>query len=122
MALDGKDLAGDAAQRRRRVARTGSHLEHLVGGLEFEQLDHARDNVRLRDGLPGLDGERRILIGEVCEMLCHEGLARHCAHGRKHQRIADPAPGEMPSHHNRPVARVGVGLFGEVGSTGGHGD
>ena len=48
------------------------------------ELDHARDDVRLRDGLPRLDGQRRILIGEFLQMLRHEGLARHRAHGGKH--------------------------------------
>ena len=120
VALDGEHLAGDAAQHRRRVARAGADLEHRVGGPKLQQLDHAGDDIRLRDGLPGLDGQRRILIGEIRQMLRHERLARHRAHGRKHQRIADAARRQMPRHHDGAVARMPVGASGELGGGGGH--
>ena len=120
MPLDRVNLAGDAAQHRRRVAGAGANLEHLVGGFQLQQLDHAGDDVRLRDGLPGLDGERRILIGEVRQMLRHERLARHGAHGRKHQRIANAARRQMPRHHDGAVAGVPVGAIGGLGVEGGH--
>ena len=64
VALDGEHLAGNAAQHRRRVARAGADLEHRVGGPKLQQLDHAGDDIRLRDGLPRLDGQRRILIAK----------------------------------------------------------
>ena len=121
MALDGEHLAGDAAQHRRRVARAGADLEHRVGGLGFQQLDHAGDDVRLRDGLPGLDGKCRILIGEVGQMLRHERLARHRAHRRKHQGIADAARRQMPRDHDGAVARMPVRASGELGVGESHG-
>ena len=62
--LDGIDLVGDAAQHGRGIAGARSNFEHFVGWLELKKLDHARDDVRLGDGLAGLDGKRRVLVGE----------------------------------------------------------
>ena len=122
MALDGVDLARDAAEHGGGIARTGAHFEHLVARLELQQLDHAGDDVRLGNGLARLDRQRRVLVGELGEMLRHERLARHFAHGGEHQRIDDAARPKVPRHHDRPVARVGVVTALKLGVGGWHGD
>ena len=122
VALDGIDLARDAAQHGGGIARAGAHFEHLVAGIELEQLDHAGDDVGLGDGLPRLDRQRRILIGELRQVLRHERLARHLAHGGEHQRVGDAARLKMPRHHDRPVARVAVVAVLELGMGGCHAD
>jgi hypothetical protein len=122
MALDGVDLARDPAQDRGGIARARADFEHLVAGLKFEQLDHAGDDVRLRDGLAGLDRQRRILVGKLGEMLRYEGLSRHFAHRGEDQRIGDAARLKMPRHHDRPVARVPVLTVNQLGLGGCHAD
>jgi hypothetical protein len=115
VALYRVDLASDAAHHRRRIARARADLEHLVAWLELEQLDHAGDDVRLRDGLPRLDGQSRILVGEFLQRVGHEGLARDPAHGGKHKRIGDAARFEMVRDHDGAVARMLVLRRGRSG-------
>ena len=112
VALDCRDLAGDAAHHRRRVARARADLEHLVAGAKLGELDHARHDIRLRDGLARLDRQRRILVSEFLQRRGDEVLARHLSHGGKHERIDDAARLEMPRHHEGAVARVAVGMPG----------
>ena len=59
VALDGEHFVGHAAHHRRGVAGASADLEHLVAGLDLGELEHARDDIGLRDGLPRFDGERR---------------------------------------------------------------
>ena len=74
--LDGVDLARDPAEDRRGVARAGADLEHAIAGPERERRGHQRDDVRLRDRLPALDRQRRVLVGELRELGGEERLAR----------------------------------------------
>ena len=67
---------------------------------------------------PASMGSAEVLIGEVRQMLRHERLARHRAHGREHQRIADAARRKMPRHHDGAVAGMPVGASGELGGGG----
>src|SRR4026209_2842450 len=63
--------------------------------VEIELLGHEGDDVRLRDGLAAVDGERDVLIGVVGKGGVDEHLARHALDGAQHPRIADaaaPAP------------------------------
>ena len=55
-----------------------------------------------------LDGQRRILVDELLEVLRHEALARHGAHGFKQQRIVNAARLEMPLDHEGTVACIGA--------------
>ena len=55
VALDGEHLARHAAHHRRRIARAGADLEHLVAWLDLGKLEHAGDDIGLGDGLPRLD-------------------------------------------------------------------
>jgi hypothetical protein len=70
----------------------------------------------LRDGLPGLDRQRGILIGEFPEMLGDESLARHRAHGGKQQGIGDATGLQMPFDHEGTVTNIrAVQYFGVCG-------
>jgi hypothetical protein len=88
--------------------------------LDLGKFQHARDDVGLRDGLPGLDRQRGILIGEFLQMLGHEGLARHGAHGGKQQRIVNAAGAEMAGDHHRPLLHIGA--VQDFGALHGHDD
>ncbi len=102
--LDGEHPVRHAAHHRRGVARSGADLEHGVAGLDLGKLEHARHDVGLGDGLPRLDRECGVLIGEFLQMLGHEGLARHLPHRREQQRIGDAAglrDGAPPYGHGR---------------------
>ena len=120
VSLDGEHLVGHAAHDRRGVARSGADLEHRVAWLDLGKLDHAGDDIRLRDGLARLDGQRRILVDELLEMLRHEGLARHRAHGFKQERIVNAARLEMPLDHDGTVA--GIGAVEDFGALQDHDD
>ena len=122
VALDGVDLARNAAQHRGGIAGTGAHFEHLVAGLELEQLDHAGDDIGLRDGLARLDRQRRVLIGEFREVLRNERLARDFAHGGKHQLVGDAARLKVARHHDRPLVRMPVIVALRLGMGGCHVD
>ncbi len=118
MTFDGIDLVRHPAHHRRGIARARADLEHRVAGLDLGQLDHAGDNIGLRDGLPRLDRQRRIFIGEFLQMLGDESFARHCAHGSKEQRIGDAAGAKVARDHDSPVADISV--IQNVGALYGH--
>ncbi len=103
VALDGVDLVGDAAEHGRGIAGPCADLENLIAGLNFGEFEHAGDDIRLRDGLAGLDGERGVLIGELLQGLGDEGFARHLAHGGKRIGVGDAAGLKMPRHHDGAV-------------------
>jgi hypothetical protein len=92
-----------APDRGRGVAGSRADFENLIAGLNFGELQHASDDIRLRDGLAGLDGKRRVLVRELLQGLGDEGFAWHLAHGRKRIGIGDAAGLKMPRDHHRPV-------------------
>jgi hypothetical protein len=71
--------------------------------LESERLDRERDDVRLRDRLPGLDRQRRILVGKLGECFRDEVLPRHAAEGLEQARVVDAATGELELDHALPI-------------------
>ena len=79
-------------------------LENLIAGPNFGEFEHAGDDIRLRDGLAGLDRERGVLIGELLKRFRYKRLARDLAHGRKHERVGDKSGFEMPRNHDGAVA------------------
>lgn len=97
--LDRVHPARDAAQHRRRIARAGADLEHAVAGSQLGRLGHHRHDVRLRDRLAFVDGQRRVLVGELGQRLAHESLARHLAHRRQHPLVAHAAAGDVHADH-----------------------
>ena len=50
----------------------------------------------------------RILVGEFLQRLGDERLARHFAHGGKHERVGDAARLEMMRDHDSAVASMSV--------------
>ena len=53
--LNADDRARNAANDRCCVTGAGADLEYNVGRRNLRGFDHQGDNVRLGDGLPGLD-------------------------------------------------------------------
>ncbi len=105
LALDRDDLGGDPAHHRRRVTRSCTDLEHPVAGLDARRLDHQRDDVGLRNRLPGLDWQRVVAVDLADILGRHELLARHVPEGVEDHRIADSPSGDLPLHH--PLAKLG---------------
>jgi len=62
VALDRVHLVSDAAQHSGRVAGSGADLEHAIVRREIERRSHRRYDVWLRDRLPDIDRQRRILV------------------------------------------------------------
>ncbi len=56
VALDGVDLARDAREDGRRVARPGADLEHAIVGAEPQRLRHQGHDEGLGDRLPASMG------------------------------------------------------------------
>ncbi len=110
MPLDSAHAARDPAHHRGRVAGARANFEHVVARLNLGKLDHACDDIRLRDGLPRLDGKRRILVGEFLQRPRHEGLARHLAHGFEDVVIGDAARLQMPRDHDLAIGGAGIVL------------
>ena len=98
VALDRIDLGRDAAQHGGRVAGSGADLEHAVARRELERRGHRRDDVRLRDRLPGLDRQRRVLVGELGELGGDERLTRHGPHRGEDRLVAEAAGHELLDH------------------------
>jgi hypothetical protein len=76
---------------------------------EAEGLDRDRDDVWLRDGLPAADGQRRVLVGELGEVVGHERLARHAAERLEHARVRDAPAGELELDHATANVRLAHG-------------
>jgi hypothetical protein len=69
------------------VARPGAHLQHALGAREGEGLGHQADDERLRDGLAGADGQRRVAVGVGAVLGRDELLAGHRADRREHALV-----------------------------------
>ena len=106
MPLDAVDLAGQSAQNRRRVARSGADIEDAVAGLDLGGFDHQRDNVRLRDSLAGAMGSGAVFVGEFLHSRANESLARHLSHGFEHARVSDTSPGHLEGDHSLALDRA----------------
>ncbi len=89
-ALDGVDLSGDPREHRRLVAGARSDFKHAARFVALQQLGHTRDDVGLRDGLVGVDGERVVAVGAALKRLGDEEVARHVGHRRQHAAVPYP--------------------------------
>src|SRR4029434_5866152 len=74
-------------------------LERPVARLRPRRLDHHRHDVRLRDGLPFLDGQGLVCVRVIAAPLGYESLPRYRTHGFQHRRVVDPAAGDLRLHH-----------------------
>ena len=74
--LDRVDFCCNLGQHGRRVAGARADFEHPFAALQIQRLRHQRHDIGLGDGLPGIYGERRILIGEFPQTLRKKRHAR----------------------------------------------
>ena len=74
-AFDRVDIGRDLGEHGRRIARPGADLEHSFPALEGERLGHKGDDIGLRDGLPFVDRQRGILVGELLKLPRQESFA-----------------------------------------------
>src|SRR5258708_39951270 len=103
LALDRYHFIDKAADHRRRVARSGTDLEHPVARPDPGGLDHQGYNVGLRDGLPRFDRQRVVAIGEMCMVVADERFARHGHKGLEDRLLANPPATELlPDHRLAP--------------------
>ena len=97
--LHGVDVADDAGQHRGGVPGAGADLEHPGIRPRLDGGDHEGDDIRLRDRLPLLDRQRRVLVGELAQLVGHERLTRHHPHGVEDPFVAHAARGDLMLHH-----------------------
>jgi len=96
--FDGKYASGDSRKHRRLVPRSRADLEHgriLVG---FEKLSHARDHVRLRNGLHIANGQRVITVSLCLQRIGHEKVTWNLAHRFEHAFVLNSAASKQLNH------------------------
>src|SRR5437868_794705 len=98
-ALNRVHIGGDLRQYRGGVTGTGADLEDFFAALEHQGFCHEGDDVGLGNGLALANRERRIFVSEFAQLLRHEQLSRHLAHGIKDELIADAARGYVLLDH-----------------------
>jgi len=76
--------------------------------LKGRELQHPRDDPRLRDGLPRRGGKREIAVRAALEAGFDEQVSRYLLHGAQHARVHDAAPGDLLLDFF-----AGSGTFGE---------
>ena len=97
--LDGVHVADEARKDGGLVAGAGAHFEDGFVPGQFQRLGHNRHHIRLRDGLPGADGQGLILVGFACMLGRHEFFPRDFPEGVEHARVADVAVAQLPLDH-----------------------
>lgn len=95
MPLDAKDLLGEQAGERRCITGARAHLQHTIGMLDLGKLEHARNDVGLRDRLVGPNRKRTIFEREVAQSVGNESGPRHAAKGMKHAFVRDAASAKL---------------------------
>ena len=71
------------------VAGASPDLEDALIAVKAEFLDRERDDVRLRDGLPAADRQRRVFVGAMPHSRGHEGMPRCEIERAEHGEVAD---------------------------------
>ncbi len=102
--LDGIDLANHFREHRCRVSGAGPYLQGAAAGARLDALDHEGDDIGLRNGLVGLDRQRRILVRELGEFVGEKSLARDTSHRFEHRWIAHSARGNLIADHPKTLA------------------
>ena len=97
--LDRVDFRRDLCQHGRRIAGTRPNFEHPFAALQIQRLRHQRHNIGLGDGLPGSDGERRILIGEFPQTLRKKCLPRNLSQSAEDRCGADATGRDLIFDH-----------------------
>src|ERR1019366_3103277 len=81
------------------IAGARPHLENALSAFQGERLRGEGDDVWLRDRLPFGDRQRRVVVGELRELLGEERFPRDVPERVHDARIGDPAAGELPVDH-----------------------
>ncbi len=89
VALDRVHVRGEQRQQRGVVSGTGPDVEHAVGRLEAQGLEHASDDERLGDRLATADREGHVLVGAPAQVRRDEPLARNARDRSEHALVAD---------------------------------
>src|SRR4030067_2905523 len=79
MPLDRMDPSGKNSQQGCLVTGACAHLQYIFIALQFHELSHQSDNIRLRDRLALPDGQWTICISDVCVFLRDEPMAWNVA-------------------------------------------
>jgi hypothetical protein len=74
------------------IPGAGADVEDLLRAGQFQELAHACDHDRLRDGLPGADRQRGVLPREPGEGLRDEQMPGHGSNRRHHPFVPNVRP------------------------------
>src|SRR5207244_2498721 len=89
-ALDRVHLGKEVREHRRLVAAAGADFQRFTWAfISQDELDHASDHERMRDGLAEADRQRVVLVGAAGERLLDEEVPRHAAERGEHALVAD---------------------------------
>ena len=99
MALDGKNPGARLCQHGGGIAGAETDIEDADARPGRGQLGHQGDDIGLRHGLPGADGQRPVFIGVCPPRIRQERLARHTPHRRQHAHIANPTRLQLGLDH-----------------------
>ena len=97
--LDRVDFCCNLGQHGRRIAGACADFEHPFAALQIQRLRHQRHNIGLGDGLPGIYGERRILIGEFPQTLRKKRLPRNLSQSAEDRCGADATGRDLIFDH-----------------------
>lgn len=107
--LDREHILGEPAQDRRGVPGASPDLENAFVAFQAERFDCDRHDVGLRDRLLLADGQRGVSIGELHELVGHEGLTRNGAERIEEARVRNAAARKLEVDHLRTRFRKGHG-------------
>ena len=99
VALDGKNLRGQFREQRSQIARSSTDFQNFIGWRKRKNFEHARYDVRLRDGLAFADGQRMIFVGLIAVAFGREVVTRHLLHGREDALVGDAACPQLGLDH-----------------------
>ena len=88
-AFEGVNLRSQTGEHRGLIAGAGANLKNSHVIVEFKQLSHPGDDVRLRNGLIEFDWQGMVAISLTLKCLRNEKVARHQIHCFEHSLIAD---------------------------------
>ena len=97
--LDRMDFTGDLGKDCSRISGARADLEYLFAALQSQCFGHQCHDVRLGDGLLGLDGQRRIFISEFPHRIWKKQLPGNFSNGLEHRCRAHASSGDLLLDH-----------------------
>src|SRR4051812_24543627 len=101
--LEGEHPSAHRREDRGLVPGACPDLQDPVVLARVEELGHLGDDVRLADGLAGIDRQRLVRIRAAFVALLHEPVARDQRHRREDAWVADAARAQLALDHAPPV-------------------